>query len=60
MKYIIDIDALNDCLELMSQCKINGKPYISLETVKEIFDKFPKEEMANFIENLQRLGVIKT
>ena len=60
MKYIIDIDALNDCLDLTPQYIINNKPYVSLAVVKEMIDRFPKEEMADFVENLQRLGIIKT
>lgn len=43
MKYIIDLDALKDCLELL------GTPHkkdnlVSVEAVNKMIDKFPKEE----------------
>ena len=60
MRYIIDIDALNDCLDLTPHYLINDKPYVSLAVVKEMINRFPKEEMGALVENLQRLGVIKT
>lgn len=46
MKYIIDIDALKSCLELINRpyC-INEKDLVYLDTVKEMLDKFPKEEL---------------
>ena len=47
MKYIVDIDALKDCLELTPQCKVNGEPYVSLEIIKEMLDRFPKDEVKN-------------
>ncbi len=45
MKYIVDIEALKNCLELTPQCKVNGEPYISLEIACEMIDRFPKEEV---------------
>ena len=60
MRYIVDIEALNNCLELTPKYIINGKPYVALETVKEMIDKFPKEEMREFIETLERFNIIKT
>ena len=44
MKYIVDIEALKGCLELTPQCSVNGEPYLSLEIVCEMIDRFPKEE----------------
>lgn len=45
MKYIVDVDALKNCLELTPQCKVNGEPYVSLEIIKEMIDRFPKDEI---------------
>lgn len=45
MRYIVDIDALRACLELTPQCKVNGEPYVNLEIVKEMIDRFPKDEI---------------
>ena len=46
MKYIIDLDALNECLDLIFKpyC-INGKDCVYLDTVKEMIDRFPKEKI---------------
>ena len=60
MSCIIDIEALKDCLELTPQCKVNGEPYVSLKVVQEMIDRFPKEELADFIDKLERLNIIKT
>ena len=47
MKYTIDIDALKDCLDLLTttSCthEINKEDYVSLTKVKTMIDKFPKE-----------------
>ena len=43
MKYIIDIDCLKDCLELLEQPVVN-RDYVSLSRVKALIDSFPKEE----------------
>lgn len=47
MKYIVDIDALKDCLELTPQCKVDGEPYVSLDIIKEMIDRFPKDNVDN-------------
>ncbi len=46
MKYIVDIDALKDCLELLhkSWSEHNVYGYVRLGDVKAMIDKFPKEE----------------
>ena len=44
-KYIVDIEALKNCLELTPQCKVNGDPYVSLAIIKEMIDRFPKDEV---------------
>lgn len=57
---IINIEALKNCLELIPQCKVNGEPYVSLEVVKEMIDRFPKEELGDFVERFEYLHNIKT
>ena len=43
--YIIDVDALKDCLGLLPKPVKNGNlEYVCLQAVKEMIDKFPKEE----------------
>lgn len=45
MKYIIDLDALKDCIDLLPKPVKNGNlEYVYLQIVKEMIDKFPKEE----------------
>ena len=45
MKYIIDLDALKNCLDLMNKpYSVNGEDLVYLDTVKEMIDAFPKEE----------------
>ena len=44
MKYIIDIDALKDCLEFVSFANLNGKPAAYLDDVRIFIDRFPKEK----------------
>ncbi len=60
MNYIIDIEALKNCLELIPKCKVNGEPYVGLEIVKEMIDRFPKEELGDFVERFEYLHKIKT
>lgn len=60
MLYIMNIDALKDCLELTPQCKVNGEPYVSLKIIKEMIDRFPKEELGDFVERFEHLHNIKT
>lgn len=44
MKYIVDIDALKDCLDLLpTSCSDVG--YVDLNDVKKMIDRFPKEEV---------------
>ena len=45
MKYIVDIDALKDCLDLLpTSCSDIG--CVELSDVKKMIDRFPKEEVA--------------
>ena len=45
-KYIIDVDALKDCFDLLSKPVrySDGNVFVSLNDVKEMIDKFPKEK----------------
>lgn len=44
MKYVVDIDALKSCLDLLpTSCSDIG--YVDLEDVKKMIDRFPKEEV---------------
>ena len=43
MRYIIDLDALKDCLELLSVQRKKDN-LVDIEAVKKMIDKFPKEE----------------
>lgn len=44
MKYIIDIDALKDCLDLLPT-SYSDIGYVDLNDVKKLIDRFPKEEV---------------
>ena len=44
MKYIIDIDALKDCLDLLPT-SYSDIGYVDLDDVKKLIDRFPKEEV---------------
>lgn len=45
MKYIIDLDALKDCLKLLPNPTIlNGDVCVRLDDVNVMIDKFPKDE----------------
>lgn len=56
-KYIIDIDALKDCLDFTGFTKINGQPVAFLDDIIEFIDKFPKEPLN--APNVMIKGVIK-
>lgn len=47
MKYIIDLDALKACLELLPKPVTDRDNYylVRLKTVKNLIDAFPKEEV---------------
>lgn len=55
MKYVVDLDALKDCLDFLDKPVKNGNlEYVCLQKVQAMIDKFPKEEyresMPVFIE----------
>ena len=43
MKYIIDVDCLKDCLDLLER-PVENRDYVSLSRVIAMIDSFPKEE----------------
>lgn len=46
MKYIIDIDALKECLDLLPS-SYSDPGYVDLGDVKKMIDRFPKEKYGN-------------
>ena len=57
MKYIIDLDALKDCLDLLRNPVVYAAgPCVYLDEVKEMIDRFPKEEYGNeYRETIEKL-----
>lgn len=49
MKYIVDIDALIECLDCVDGMKINGDIYIPLQLTQEFIRRFPKDKLADDI-----------
>ena len=45
-KYIVDLDSFKECLDFLSEGKINGHDYTYVQNVKAFVDSFPKEEYA--------------
>lgn len=43
MKYIVDLDALKDCLTFMDSFSVDGHKAVYLNNVKLFIDSFPKE-----------------
>ena len=50
MKYIIDIDALKDCLDLLST-SYSDIGYVELRDVKEMIDRFPKDKVSDDVKD---------
>lgn len=52
MKYIVDTDSLQNCIDLLPipYC-VNGTNMIRLDDAKEMIEKFPKDE---YVENSDR------
>lgn len=49
-KYIVDIDALIECCDFLSEGKINGNDYAYVQNVKAFIQRFPKDE---YVENVK-------
>ena len=47
VKYVIDIDALKDCLDLLPT-SYSDIGYVDLIDVKKMIDRFPKEELPTY------------
>lgn len=48
-KYIIDLDAFIDCLDMTSMGKINGHDYTYLQNVRAFIERFPKQQIEETI-----------
>ena len=48
-KYIIDLDALYQCLDLMSKVEIDGRDFCSLQNVKAFIARFPKYKVQEWV-----------
>lgn len=52
MEYIINIDSLVDCLELIeTPLAYNGKPCVYLDDVLDMIYEFPKKEYKDNVSN---------
>lgn len=48
-KYIVDMDSLIKCCDLLSVGKINGNDYAYVQNVKYLIEKFPKDKIEETI-----------
>jgi hypothetical protein len=46
MKYIVDKDALIECLDCVDSISVNGERYIQKHLLKEFLLRFPKDTLA--------------
>lgn len=44
-KYIVDIDAMMNCCDFLSEGKLDGHDYTYVQNVKAFIQRFPKEEV---------------
>ena len=44
-KYIIDLDAFVECLEMISDGRFNGHDYAYLQNVRAFIERFPKHKV---------------
>lgn len=47
MKYVVDIDALLECLDCVDSIKVNGEYYIAVPVLKEFVSRFPKDKVVS-------------
>lgn len=45
MKYVVDIDALLDCVDCIDSIKVNGDLYVAIPLLKEFINRFPKDKI---------------
>ena len=57
MKYMVDIDALKDCLDMLECIEFGGSNYVAVRDVKRFIDKFPKDQLE--IPKLMRCGTME-
>lgn len=43
-KYIVDMDSFKECLDLLSEGKLNGHDYAYIQNIKVFVERFPKDE----------------
>lgn len=60
MKYIVDIDALIECLDCVDGMKINGDIYIPLNLTQEFIRRFPKDKLADEIYETKSIIIKET
>ena len=58
-KYIIDLDAFYECLDFLSEGKINGNKYAYLQNVKCLIQRFPKDKVEEIV-NIEVTRDVKT
>lgn len=46
MKYLVDMDALIECLDCVYSTLINGERYIPLNTLTDFLARFPKDTLS--------------
>ena len=48
-KYIVDMDALVECCDFLSEGKINGHDYAYVQNMKALLQRFPKDKVEETI-----------
>lgn len=43
-KYIVDMDSFCECLELLSEGKVNGHDWAYIQNIQAFVERFPKDE----------------
>ena len=49
-KYIVDMDALIECCDFLSEGKLNGNDYAYIQNVKALIARFPKDKVEETID----------
>ena len=48
-KYIVDMDALFECCDFLSLGRLDGKQYTSVDNVRALLKRFPKDKVEETI-----------
>ena len=48
-KYIVDMDALFECCDFLSLGRLDGKQYTSVDNVRALLQRFPKDKVEETI-----------